>query len=60
MNTEEIQKLDSFNDTKHEYDRSATVVDLFGQKAQQYPDNTAVIYGENEYTYAETDKLSNA
>ena len=60
MNKEELRMLDSFNDTKHDYDRSATVVDLFREKAQQSPDNIAVIFCEKEYTYAVTDKLSNA
>lgn len=60
MNTEELQKLDSFNETKHEYDRSSTVVDLFKKNAELHPDNVAVIYREKQYTYVETDKLSDA
>ena len=60
MNNEELRKIEGFNDTKHEYDRSATVVDLFMKNAELYPDSLAVIYNENEYTYAQTDRLSSA
>ena len=60
MNTEELQKLDSFNDTGHEYDRGATVADLFMKNAKLYPGNSAVIYNDKVYTYAQTERLSSA
>ncbi|MBR1445055.1 MAG: non-ribosomal peptide synthetase [Firmicutes bacterium] len=60
MEKEKIKLLDSFNDTKHFYDRSTTVVELFEKSAEIYPDNIAVVYEENSYTYSQVDKLSSA
>ena len=50
--------LDSYNDTKHEYDRSSTVVDLFLRAAARYPDKKAVICGEDVLSYREMDDIS--
>ena len=56
---ETLEKLDSFNQTFHEYDHNATIVDQFKARAAEFPDNIAVIYEEKSYTYAEVDALSN-
>lgn len=56
---ETLEKLDSFNQTFHDYDHKATIADQFRARASEFPDNIAVIYEERSYTYAEVDELSN-
>lgn len=54
----DIQKLERFNDTEKIYDSSKTIIDLFREQAQKTPDNTAVVYGDRSYTYAQADELT--
>ena len=49
---ETLALLDSFNDTKRPYDRSATIVDMFRTCAADSPENVAVIYEDCSLTYA--------
>lgn len=60
MKNKEFKILDSFNAAAHDYDRGATVIDLFRKSAAAYPDNAAVICGEKVFTYAQTDRLSSS
>ena len=55
---ETLARLDRFNETVHPYDRSATIVEQFWTRAAEYPDNTAVIYEERSYTYAQVKGLA--
>lgn len=55
----QIEKLDSFNKTEHEYDTSLSIVDLFNRQVEQTPDNTAVVYLDRKYTYKQLDEISN-
>ena len=55
---ETLKRLDSFNATAQEYDRSATVVDQFRARAAEFSGNMAVVYEERAYTYAEVDAIS--
>ena len=55
---ETLVRLDRFNETVHPYDRSATIVEQFWTRAAEYPDNTAVIYEERSYTYAQVKGLA--
>lgn len=55
---ETLALLDSFNQTEHEYDRQATLVAQFQAMARKVPDNTAVIYEDRSYTYAQVEELS--
>lgn len=55
---ETLALLDSFNQTEHEYDRQATLVAQFQAMAREVPDNTAVIYEDRSYTYAQVEELS--
>ncbi|MBP5291412.1 MAG: amino acid adenylation domain-containing protein, partial [Lachnospiraceae bacterium] len=56
---ETLQRLDSFNHTRHDYDRSATIIDQFRAQAAASPQNVAVVCESNSYTYAQVDDLSN-
>ena len=55
---ETMETLESFNDNVHAYDRSKTIVEQFWERAAEYPDNTAVIYEERSYTYAQVKDLA--
>ncbi len=57
---DELEKLDRWNHTQTDYDRSQTVVSLFDRAADKYPDNTAVIYEDEKLTYADVRKKSEA
>lgn len=48
----------SFQQTQRAYDTGRTVVDLFREQAREHPDNTAVVYLNRRYTYAQVDELS--
>ena len=39
------------------YDDTQTVVSLFRRQVQLTPDNMAVVYHENKYTYREVDDI---
>ena len=54
----DIQILDHFNDTEKTYDSSKTVIDLFREQAQRTPENTAIIYSDRNYTYAQIDEIT--
>jgi len=58
LDTEQIAVLDSFNETEVPYDDTQTVVSLFRRQVQLTPDNMAVVYHDNKYTYREVDDIS--
>ncbi len=55
---EEIEQLRKWNETEVPYDKTATVVSLFRQSVEKYPDNICVIYESERYTYKEVDEKS--
>ena len=58
QNSNALKLLDSFNNTDVPYDDTQTIVSLFKNAAVQYPNNTAVIFGDKRYTYSKIDILS--
>ncbi len=52
------QLLDRFNETEMPYDDTCSVVDLLRQQAKRTPDKVAVVYREKQFTYAETDRIT--
>ena len=54
----QIDLLDTFNKNDVDYDDTQTIVSLFRRQAKATPDNIAVVYKENRYTYKEVDELS--
>ncbi|MCI8483897.1 MAG: amino acid adenylation domain-containing protein [Lachnospiraceae bacterium] len=54
----DLQILDRFNDTEDPFDRTKTIVDLFREQAKIRPEETAVVYKDRKYTYAQTDDLT--
>lgn len=58
LSCEQKELLDELNRTKMAYDVNRTVIDLFREKAKQFPDRTAVIFCDKTYTYTEADRIS--
>ena len=58
LNADQLQQLDSFNDTDVEYDDTQTVVSLFRRQAKATPDAEAVVFKDKRYTYQEVDEIS--
>ncbi len=54
----QVAQLDGFNQNDVDYDNRQTVVSLFRQQAKATPDHIAVVYQDEQYTYAEVDELS--
>lgn len=47
-----------FNDTMRDYPGDKTVSELFKEAVSKYPDNVALRYYDESYTYAELDRMS--
>ncbi|MCQ2551130.1 MAG: amino acid adenylation domain-containing protein [Clostridia bacterium] len=57
-NEETIQLLSKFNDTKQPYPDKKTIVELFKETVEKYPDLDCVVYEKNHYTYAQVDEIT--
>ena len=55
---EAVEQINAFNMTEHEFDRSKTVIDLFRERVQLNPDNTALVYLDKKFTYKELDNIT--
>ena len=58
LDAEQITLLDSFNQTEVPYDDTQTIVSLFRRQVELTPDNMAVVYHDNKYTYREVDDIT--
>ncbi len=56
---EQKEHIDRYNYSKVAFPKEKTIVDLFYEKAQQYPDNIALTCENNSLTYQQLDELSN-
>jgi len=54
----QIEMLDSFNQTDVDYDDTQTIVSLFRRQAKATPDSIAVVYKDKRYTYKDVDEIS--
>ena len=59
--TEEERRLilGEFNDTKAEYPKDKTVVELFEEQVERTPENIALVYEDEEVTYRELNAKAN-
>lgn len=57
LDKEDYKKIDQYNATEVEIVKD-DIVSEFRNAAKKYPNNLAVIFKNNKYTYAEVDKLS--
>ncbi len=51
--------LNYFNDTKKDYPKGRTIIDLFEEQAGKNPDSIAVVFEDIELTYRELDRKAN-
>ena len=56
---EKKQLLEDFNHTDFPYDQSKTLIDLFEEMVTSYPENTALIYKDEVYTYQKLNYMAN-
>jgi len=56
---EKNQILYEFNNTKVDYPRDKTIIELFEKQVKETPNNTAVIFEEQKLTYKELNEKSN-
>ena len=54
----QIEVLDSFNQTDVNYDNTQTIISLFNRQVKETPENIAVVYKDKRYTYKEVDEIS--
>ncbi|MEO2215442.1 non-ribosomal peptide synthase/polyketide synthase [Paenibacillus amylolyticus] len=59
VTSEEKQQLHAFNDTAADYPREATIHGLFEAQVEKTPDAVAVVYGDQQLTYAELNTRAN-
>ena len=55
---EEHQILTLFNDTKVSYPAEKSIIDLFEEQVRKTPNNLAIRYGDNIYTFKEVHEIS--
>ncbi len=56
---EEQQLLVDFNDTKADYSKDKTLIELFETQAERTPDHVAIVFNEVELTYKELNERAN-
>ncbi|WP_444626224.1 amino acid adenylation domain-containing protein [Flavobacterium columnare] len=56
---ERQQLVYDFNDTKVDYPKDKTIIELFEDQVTKTPDSVAVVFEQKELTYEEIDKKSN-
>ena len=54
----DLDLIKSFNDNTVPLDRELTIVDMLRAQAARTPERTAVVYGDNSYTYRELDEIT--
>lgn len=52
--------LYEFNDTKVDYPKDKTIVQLFEEQVEKTPNNIAVVFGDQKLTYQELNKRANS
>ena len=52
--------LYEFNDTKVDYPKDKTIVDLFEQQVNETPNNTAIVFEDKKLTYKELNEKANS
>lgn len=51
--------LNDFNDTKAEYPKDKTIHELFEQQVKSVPDQTALVFGNEQLTYQQLNERAN-
>ena len=58
-NKEEHQLLVEFNDTKTDYPKDKTIIDLFEEQVAATPQNIAVVYEDQKLSFEELNARAN-
>ena len=58
LSKNQLELLDSFNNTEVPYDNTKTVVDMFCEAAKANADKTAVVYHDTKITYGKLEKIT--
>lgn len=58
LTTNEIERLQTFNETHTEYDRNSSIPDIFKRHVALNPERTAICYNNKKVSYKELDILS--
>ena len=56
---ERTQLLETFNDTKRAFPEDKTLLDLFAEQVRQQPDQVALVFEDQEYTFEALNAKSN-
>jgi amino acid adenylation domain-containing protein len=59
ISDEEEKLIDSFNDTFTDYPKERTIIGLFEDQVQLFPDKTAVVFKEESLTYKQLNEKTN-
>jgi len=59
MTEQEVQQLQTWNDTTTDFPKNQTIVDLFEQQVEKTPNNIAVVFEEQQLTYRELNRQAN-
>ncbi|SHL03955.1 non-ribosomal peptide synthetase [Flavobacterium chilense] len=59
LSENELERLLAFNDTKIDYPKDKTIIQLFEEQVQKTPDNIALVFEDKKYSYQELNKFSN-
>ena len=57
---EKKKLLYDFNNTKVDYEKDKTIVELFEEQVQKSPDSTALVFGDTSLTYKELNEKANS
>lgn len=59
ISDQESKVIENYNDTATDYPRNKTIQEVFGQVANEHPDQTAFVFNDTKLTYRELDIKSN-
>ncbi|MEN8218112.1 MAG: amino acid adenylation domain-containing protein, partial [Pseudomonadota bacterium] len=59
MTEQEVQQLQTWNETTTDYPKDQTIVDLFEQQVEKTPDNIAVVFENQPLTYRQLNDKAN-
>lgn len=59
LDTEKVEVLEKFNDTKVDFGNTKTFIELFEKQVEKTPDNIAIVCGNQKITYSELNNRAN-
>ena len=59
ISDEEKAMIDGFNDTRTDYPKDKTIIQLFEEQVDLYPDKKAVVFKDSSLTYSQLNENSN-